>query len=65
MIDRSHILISIAINDSLTKDPIFIENRDPEALIKAFVKELTCRQENISKEVSKMYPVVNRKSLPE
>ena len=32
-IDCSHIPVSVAINDSLTNEPIFIENRDPERLI--------------------------------
>ena len=58
MIDCSHIPISVAINDSLR------ENSDPEALIEAFVKELTHRQEIISKEVWKIYPVVDESSLP-
>ena len=51
MIDCSHIPISVAINDSLAKEPVFIENRDPEQLIEEFVEELTRRQEIISKEV--------------
>ena len=47
-IDCSHIPVSVAINDSLTQEPIFIENRDPEQLIEEFVAELTQRQELIS-----------------
>ena len=42
---------SVAINDSLTKEPIFIENSNPETLVEAFVKELTRRQEIILGEV--------------
>ena len=65
MIDCSHIPLSIAITDSLTKDPIFIEGSDPEALIEAFMKELTFRQEIVSNEVWKMYPMVEMEKLPE
>ena len=43
-IDCSHITVSVAINDSLTNEPIFIENRDPERLIEEFVAELTSGQ---------------------
>ena len=63
-IDCFHIPISIVINDSLTKDPIFIENKDPQILIKEFVKKLTRRQEIISEEVWKTYPMVEGESLP-
>ena len=63
-IDCSHILISIAINDILTKEPIFIENGDPEVLIEEHVKELVCRQEIIS-EVWKMYLTEDVDSLLE
>ena len=64
MIDCSHISISVTINDNLTKDPIFIENSDPETLIKALMEELTHRQKIISEEVWKMYPMVDEESLP-
>ena len=64
MIDCSNIPVSVAINDSLTKDSIFIENRDPEVLIKEFVNELTYRQEIISEHVWKMYPMLDEESLP-
>ena len=53
------------INDSLTKETIFIENKNPEVLIEEFVKELTRRQELISKAFWKMYPMVDEESLPE
>ena len=65
MIDCSHILIRVAINDSLTKKPIFIENKHSEVLIKEFMKELTRSQEVISEKVWKMYPIVDEESLPE
>ena len=34
------ISISIVISDSLIKEPIFIDNKDSEVLIKEFVKSL-------------------------
>ena len=39
-INSSHVPISVAINDSLTKKLIFIENRDPKWLIEELVEEL-------------------------
>ena len=47
--------INIVINDSPAKEPIFIENKDPEVLIEEFMKELTHRQELISEMVWKMF----------
>ena len=64
MINCSHIPTSIAINDSLTKELIFIENGDPEVLVEEFVKELIHRQEIISRAVWKTYPMENLDSLP-
>ena len=63
-VDCSSIPISVAINDSLTNEPIFIENRDPEHLIEEFVAELNCRQEIISRKVWDKYPMVDEESLP-
>ena len=57
--------ISIAINASLTKEPIFIGNKDPKVLIEEIMKELTRRQELISEEVWKMYLIVDEESLLE
>ena len=48
-IDCSHIPISVAINDSLTNETVFIEHQDPECLINEFVAELTHRQGIISR----------------
>ena len=64
LIDCSHIPVSVAINDSLTNEPIFIENRDPERLIKEFVVELNHGQEIILREVWNRYPMVDESSLP-
>ena len=64
MINSSHILISVVINDSLTREPIFLHNRDLKWLIKEFVTELVRWQEIIFNEVLKMYPMVDQNSLP-
>ena len=60
----SHILVIVAINDSLTNESIFIENRNLERLIEEFVAELTRRQKIISKEVWNRYPMSDEFSLP-
>ena len=65
MIDCSHILISVAINDSLTEKLIFIQNSDPEILLEEFVKELIRRQDLIYEEVQKTYLMEDVDSLPE
>ena len=64
-INSSHILISVAINDiSLTQEPIFLHNGDPEWLIEEFVAELVRWQEIMFDQVVKMHPVVHEDSLP-
>ena len=50
-IDSQHIPVSVAINDNVTYQPIFLEDSDPEALIKEFMEEVLRRQELIAKEV--------------
>ena len=40
MINSSHIPINVVINDSLTQEPIFLHNQDPEWSIEEFVAEL-------------------------
>ena len=62
--NSSHIPISIAINDSLTKEMIFIGNQNPEQLIEEFVAELVTQQEIVFDDVVKMYPMVDKDSLP-
>ena len=63
-INSSHIPISIAINDSLTKELIFIGNQNPEQLIEEFVAELVRQQEIVFDDVVKMYSMVDEDSLP-
>ena len=64
MINISHIQISVAINDSLTGEPSFLHNQDPEWLIEEFVAELVKQREIIFDEVIKMYLMVDEDSLP-
>ena len=64
MTDCSHIPISVAINDSLTKKLIFLHNRDLVWVIEEFVAELVRQQEIIFDKVVKMYPMVDEDSLP-
>ena len=55
----SHIPITVAINDSLTEEPIFIESRDPWRLIQKFVAELTHRERIILREVWNNHPMTD------
>ena len=63
-IDCSHIPVSIAINDSLTNEPIFIVNQESERLIEEFVAELISRQGIILRQVWNNHPMVDEESLP-
>ena len=65
MINSSHIQISVTINYSLTKESIFIENRDPEQLIEEFIEQLVRSQEIIFDNVMEKYSMVDEDSLPE
>ena len=64
-IDSQHNPVSVAINDKLTKQPIFLEDSDPEALIQEFMEELLQRQKLISEEVNNGYPMQDKESIPE
>ena len=63
-IDSQHVPVSVAINDNLTNEPIFLENSDPEDLIKEFLEEILRRQELISKEVWRQHPMQDEDSIP-
>ena len=63
-INSSHIPISVAINSSLTQEPIFLHNQDLERLIQEFIAELVGWQEIIFDDVVKMYPMADEESLP-
>ena len=63
-----HVPVSVAINDNLTNEPVFIVDEDPESLIKRFVGDLMERQRKIAEEVNSLYPLPeskdNRVQLP-
>ena len=63
-INSQHIPVSVAINDNLTNEPIFVEDSDPEALIQEFLEEILRRQELISKEVWRLYSMQDEESIP-
>ena len=63
-INSSDIPISVAINDSLPQELIFLHGRDLERLIEEFVLELVRQQEIIFDEIVKTYPMVDKDSLP-
>ena len=51
-----HVPVSVAIHDSLSENPTFIEREDPEVLVQLFVEELDRRRALIMKEVNRLYP---------
>ena len=56
-ITSRHVPVSVAINDNLTNEPVFIVDEDPESLIKSFVEDLMERQRKIAEEVNSLYPL--------
>ena len=56
-ITSRHVPVSVAINDNLTNEPVFIVDQDPENLIKSFVEDLMERQRKIAEEVNSLYPL--------
>ena len=56
-ITSRHVPVSVAINDNLTNEPVFIADQDPENLIKSFVEDLKERQRKIAEEVDSLYPL--------
>ena len=56
-ITSRHVPVSVAINDNLTNEPVFIVDQDLENLIKSFVEDLKERQRKIAEEVNSLYPL--------
>ena len=54
-IKSKHVPVSVAINDNLTFEPVFIAERHPEILIMKFVEELEKRQKVIAEVVRSEY----------
>ena len=55
-ITSKHVPVSVAINDNLTNEPVFIVDQDPENLVKRFVENLLERTSKIAEEVESLYP---------
>ena len=54
-ITSRHVPVSVAINDNLTNEPVFIVDQDPENLIKSFMRDLKERQRKIEEKVDSLY----------
>ena len=55
-ITSRHVPVSVAINDNLTNEPVFIVDQDPGNLINSFMKDLQDRQRKIAEMVECLYP---------
>ena len=55
-ITSRHVPVSVAINDNLTNEPVFIVDQDPENLINSFMEDLQERQIKIAQVVESLYP---------
>ena len=53
-----HILINVAVHDTLSKEPVYLVHKNPKRLIKQFIEALTEKQEAIAADVLKqhLYP---------
>ena len=55
-ITSRHVPVSVAINDNLTNEPVFIVDQDPGNLNNSFMKELRARQRIIAEATESLYP---------
>ena len=55
-ITSRHVRVSVAINDNLTNEPVFIVDQDPGNLNNSFMKELHARQRIIAEATESLYP---------
>ena len=55
-ITSRHVPVSVAINDNLTNEPVFIVDQDPGNLNNSFMEELHARQRKIAEMVECLYP---------
>ena len=55
-ITSRHVPVSVAINDNLANEPVFIVDQDPENLINSFMEDLQERQIKIAQVVESLYP---------
>ena len=52
----SHLPISIAVHDTLSKEPVYLVDEKPKRLIERFIKVLTEKQETIAADVLMQNP---------
>ena len=52
----SHMPISVAVHDTLTKQSIYLVDENPKRLIKRFIEVLTRKQEAIAADALKQHP---------
>ena len=55
----SHIPISVAVHDTLSKEPVYLVDEKPKRLIERFIKVLTEKQEAIAADVLKQHPYLS------
>ena len=56
VITSRHVPVSVAINDNLTNEPVFIVDQDPGNLINSFMGELHDRQRIIAEATESLFP---------
>ena len=54
-----YILISVAIHDTLSKDPVYLVNENPGCLIERFIEALIEKEKAIAVDVLKQYPYLS------
>ena len=52
----SHIPISVAVQDTLSKEPVYLVDKNPKRLIKRFIEVLTEKQEAIAADALRQHP---------
>ena len=51
-----HIPISVAVHDTLSKEPVYLVDKNPKRLIKRFIEVLTEKQEAMAADALKQHP---------
>ena len=59
-----HVPISVAIHNTLSKEPVYLVNKKPKRLIKQFIEVLTEKQEAIAPDVLKQHPYPLDSEMP-
>ena len=52
----THIPISVAVHDTLSKEPVYLVDKNPKRLIKRFIEVLTEKQEAMAVDALKQHP---------